>query len=159
MHTVVDNYLKRNKVSLNKLLNNLFNKKVKNITYLGNCKLRKMPEYKFNLLKYNIVLEDYSNHCIFIRLINDEKIEENLFCYWFFCEEYFGLSKKYYAPKANIVNVQKKNYEIKYNMQILNKQNKLWKSSYVDIINLKKYCEQKMPNTELINKSIFIAVI
>lgn len=163
MKTIIESYLEKNNISLNILLKNVFNLKIINVTFLGKCILKGMPEYNFGLLKYNVVLEDYSNYTIFIKLINKEKIEESLFCYWFFCEEYFGLKNRHYTSKANIINLKKNNYETQFSMEIFNKHNILWKKSFVDIIDLKKYCMNKSikKNNELnkINKSMLIAVI
>ena len=61
------NYFKNNNLSLKIMLKNIFNKQIIRITYLGNTKLKRVEEYKFNLLKFNIVLEDYSNYSVFIR--------------------------------------------------------------------------------------------
>ena len=165
MQYFINNNYKNRRIGLGKFLNNIFNIKVKNITYLGRCELHKMPEYKFNVFKYNIVLEDFSNYTIFVKVIDEEKIEENLFCYWFFCEEYYGIKKKQYISRASIINLAKESYETKYKMEILNKSNIVWKTSFVDIINLKDYYESISKNTyeknkHLFNgKALFIAVI
>ncbi|MBR0351220.1 MAG: hypothetical protein IJH76_05350 [Clostridia bacterium] len=156
---------KNGRIGLEKFLINIFKEKVKNITYLGRCELHKMPEYKFRLFKYNVVLEDFSNYTIFIKIIDDEKIEETLFCYWFFCEEYYGIKNKQYISKASIINLAKQSYETKYNMEILNKKNIVWKTSFVDIINLKEFYEKntmKNKNKEketFDGQSLFISVI
>lgn len=166
MQYEIGNYLKDSKIILNNLLTNLFNIRVRNVTFLDRCKLRKMPEYEYSLLKYNVVLEDYTNYTIFIRLIEKEKIEENLFCYWFFYEEYFGIIDKKYMPKANLINYKNKKYNTKYVMEILNIKNKIWKESVINIIDLKEYYRTNIVKIEKdevimndINKLLFIAII
>jgi len=156
------NYFKSHQLSLNKILAEIFNKKIKKITYLGNYRLNQMPEYRFSILKFNVVLEDYSNYTVFIRLINSYQLKESLFCYWFFCEENYSLNTKFYAPKANIVNYKLKKYEKRYEMQLLNKNKKIWKSSLVDIINIRKYCKLEGASTNKIlkiDKFLFIAIL
>lgn len=123
-----------------------------------------MPEYNFNILKFNIVLEDFSNYTIFIKIINPSQIKESLFCYWIFCDENYKLDTKFYVPKANIVNYNPKKYEKKYEMRLFKRNKKVWKSSFVDIINLKKYCKSKLKNIENKNISevdefLFIAIL
>lgn len=156
-------YFKNNNLSLKIMLKNIFNKNIIRITYLGNVKLRAMEEYKFNLLKFNIVLEDYSNYSIFIRLIEDYQIEENLFCYWLLCEENYSFNTKFYIPKANILNYKKDNCSTMYKLQLLSKNKKVWKSSFVEIINLDKYLKQKInkKRNSLVetNKFLFIAIL
>lgn len=158
------NYFKSHKLSLNKVLSNIFNQKIKRITYLGSCKLRKMPEYNFNIVKFNVVIEDFSNYTIFIRIINSCQIEESLFCYWIFCDENYSLDTKFYAPKANIINYNLQKYEKRYEMKLFKRNNKIWKSSFVDIINVKKYCKSKLKNIENAkmletNEYLFIAIL
>ena len=158
------NYFKNNKLSLNKILNSIFSQRILRITYLGINNLKKMPEYNFSLLKFNIVLEDYSNYSVFIKLINSHQVKESLFCYWFFCEENYSLNTKFYAPKANIINYRHKYYEKKFEVQLLYKNNKIWKSSFVDIINLKQYINKNLSNKNInnldeVNKFLFIAVL
>ncbi len=158
------NYFKNNKLSLNKILNSIFSQRILRITYLGINNLKKMPEYNFSLLKFNIVLEDYSNYSVFIKLINSHQVKESLFCYWFFCEENYSLNTKFYAPKANIINYRHKYYEKKFEVQLLYKNNKIWKSSFVDIINLEQYIKKNLSNKNInnldeVNKFLFIAVL
>ena len=158
------NYFLINELSLKKVLNSIFSQKIKNITYLGNSKLAKMPEYKFILLKFNIVLEDYSNYNVFLRLIEESKIEESLFCYWFFCEENFSFSTKFHAPKANIINYKNRNYEQKYKLQILSSNKEVIKSTYIDFINIDKYKKENLKSTkrnlsEKTNKFLFVAIL
>ena len=158
------NYFKVHKLSLKKILASIFNKKIIKITYLGNYKLNKMPEYRFNVLKFNVVLENYINYTAFIKLISLYKVKESLFCYWLFCEENYSLNTKFYVPKANIVNYKQKNYEKRYEMQLLRRNHKIWNRSLVDIINLKKYCKTNLKNLDYnifngINEFLFIAIL
>ena len=156
-------YFKNNNLSLKIMLKNIFNKKILRITYLGNTKLRRVEEYKFNLLKFNIVLEDYSNYSVFIRLIDDFQVEESLFCYWLLCEENYSFNTKFYIPKANILNYKSNSCSTRYKLQLLSKRKKIWKSSFVEIINLDKYLKQKIDkkrNSSVeTNKFLFIAIL
>ncbi|MBR3003161.1 MAG: hypothetical protein IKF38_06400 [Clostridia bacterium] len=157
-------YFEKNNLSLNKILNNLFNKKIKRMRYLGCNKLAKMPEYKFNLLKFNVILEDYSNYSVFIKIINEEQIEESLFCYWFFCEENYSFNTKFHAPKANIINYEKRSYERKYKLQILSDNPEIFKSTFIDFININQYKntnlkKRKRNSLEQTNKFLFVAIL
>ena len=78
------NYFRINNLSLNKILNGLFKKRIKRMTYLGVYELKQMPEYRFKLLKFNVILEDYNNYTVFVKLIDKYRVKESLFCYWFF---------------------------------------------------------------------------
>lgn len=158
------NYFRLNNLSLRKLINSLFKTEVKRITYLGVNELKKMPDYKFKLLKFNIVLENYKNYTVLIKLIDKCKIEENLFCYWFFCEENYSVNTKFFAPEANILNGNSNGYEKRFEFQLLNRKNEVWKSSFVDIINLKQYCRNNLSfkdseKLRKINKSLFIGIL
>lgn len=170
MKNIIESYLENNNVELKTLLETIFSKDIKNITFLGKCKLQKMPEYEFYLLKYNVVLEDFSNYTIFIRLTDENKIQENLFCYWYFCEEYYYLNNKHYISKANIINLDRINCKVQYSMEIFNKNNILWKKSIINIIDLDKFfykrdIEKNEEDTHMIKllktitKSLFIAII
>lgn len=158
---ILKKYFMMNNISLHKLLNNILNDEIKKITYLGNYNMQKMPEYRFNLLKFNVVLQDFSNCSIFIRIINKNKIEENLFCYWLFCEEYFKVSTQLYVPKADVINVKSKHYEKRYKYQLLGKNNKISKSSFIDIVDINNYLKANLSiyNGKNINEYLFIAVI
>lgn len=155
------NYFKINRLSLNKILNALFNFKIKRIRYLGNNLLNKMPEYNFNLLKFNVVLNDFTNYTIFVKLIDKCKIQESLFCFWFFCEEKYSYNTSFSVPKANIINYKSQKYEKKYELQFINKKNKIEKSSFVNIINLNEYVKEKInvDNKKEIEKYLFIGII
>ena len=133
--------IKNNKISLISILNCLFNKKVLKFTYLGMCKLNKMPEYDFNLYEFNVMLQDFSNYTIFIKKISKNTIKESLFCYWQFCEENYNMNAKFYLNKASLRNEVLNNnliYVHKYTMQLLSKNNKIWKASDINIVDLDK---------------------
>lgn len=151
----------KNKISLRRLLNGIFSNEIKRITYLGNCNIRKMPEYKFNLLKFNVALQDYSNYSAFIRIIDKCQIEESLFCYWLFCEEYFSINTRFYAPKASITSMKNEEYEKRYKLQLLNNKNEVYKSSLIDIVDIEEYCKNKLLslNSKNNNKYLFVAII
>ena len=154
-------YCKLNKLSLRRILNNLFNYKIKNIKYLGSNLLNKMPEYNFKLLKFNVVLNDYSNYTIYIKLIDECKIQESLFCYWFFCDENHSFNTRFSVPRANIINYKSQKYEKRYELQFINRDKKIWKCSFVDIINLNEYAKEKISlrYKKEIKKYLFIGII
>ena len=147
------NYFKMNNLSLNKIINSLFVPNIKRITYLGSIKLKKLPEYNFRLLKFNVILENFCNYIVYVKLINNYQVEESLFCYWLFCEENHILYTKSHNSKVNIINCNSKYYEKKYELQLLASDNKIWKNSHIDIIDLNKYSNNK------INKNLFIAIL
>ncbi len=129
------------KTKIIKILNNIFDKKVYRFTYLGICKLNKMPEYNFWVYEFNVMLEDFSNYTVYIRKFSNVKVEENLFCYWQFCEENYNLNCNFYLNKANLQNEYlkyPKDYIQKYSLQLLSKNNKIWKASDINIIDLYK---------------------
>lgn len=135
------NFIKNNKIWLISILNCLFNKKVLKFTYLGMCKLNKMPEYDFNLYEFNVMLQDFSNYTIFIKKISKNKIKETLFCYWQFCEESYNMQGNFYLLKASLKNEvfnSNLDYVHKYTLQLLSKNNKIWKASDINIVDLNK---------------------
>lgn len=152
------NYFRINNLSLNKILNGLFKKRIKRMTYLGVYELKQMPEYRFKLLKFNVILEDYNNYTVFVKLIDKYRVKESLFCYWFFCEQNYSINTKFFAPKTSVLNEKNKSYEIKYEFQLLKKNNKIWKSSFVDIINLNQYSIE-INNINGIKKCLFVGVL
>ena len=141
---LIKNLLYKN-IDVAKILDPLFNKNVYKITYLGKCKLNKMPEYNFFLHEFNVMLNDFSNYTVFIKKFSKNQLEENLFCYWQFCEENFNSHGKFYLNKANIQNNYEKNRNnsYKYSLQLLSKNNKIWKASDINIIEIPEKKEQK----------------
>ena len=137
-------------LSLREVLSNQFSRKISRITYLGNCKIDAIPEYKYVILKFNIVLDNYSNYTVFIKIINAYNIEESLFCYWLFCEKNYNLRTQYYTPKANIVNYKQNCTDQKFEMQLFGKDNKIWKTSIISVTNLNNYIKDKF---------LFIAIL
>lgn len=151
-------YFQRKHISLKKILEGSFEKSKIKIRYLGDMILNEVPEYDFHLLKFNVLFEDYSNINLYIRLIDKNKIDENLFCYWLFCEKYLP-TKTSTEMKTSIINCDSKKYESKYKLQFINGNKKLNKFSIVNIINLNKYCKIKdytIYNVKF-NKLLFIA--
>ena len=147
-----------NQLSLYEILNSLFNKNIIKIRYLGYNQLKSVKEYKFFLLKFNVLLENYSNYTIFIKLINENQVEESLFCYGLFCQEKYNNRTKNSIPKANIINYNKNNYEKRYQFQLLKKDNKIWEKSFIDIININEY-NKKRNKLVKTNKFLFVAVL
>ena len=143
-------FFKKYNLYLNKVLSNQFKRKINRITYLGNCRINAIPEYKYILLKFNIVLDNFSNHTVFIRIIKDYQIEESLFCYWLFCEKNYNLRTQYYTPKANIVNYKRDYTDKKFEMQLFGTNNKVWKTSVINITNL---------NDRINDNFLFIAIL
>jgi len=141
---LIKNLLYEN-VNITEFLNQIFNKKVYRFTYLGKCKLNKMPEYNFVLTEFNVMLDDFTNYTVFLKKFSKNKLEENLFCYWQFCEENFNLHGNFYLKKANIqnINYEKYNNNYKYTLQLLSKNNKIWKASDINIIELHQNKVQK----------------
>ena len=133
--------IKINKNQFVNLFNEVFNKKVLKFTYLGKCRLNKLLEYNFVLYEFNVVLEDFTNFTVFIKTIKGDDIEQSLFCYWQFCEENYNMHGKFYLNKASIKNDilnQHPNCVQKYTLELLSKNNKIWKASDIDIVDLEK---------------------
>lgn len=133
--------IKNKKIKIISILNCLFNKKVLRFTYLGICRLNKMPEYNFNLYEFNVMLQDFSNYTVFIKKISKESIKENLFCYWQFCEENYNMHGNFYLHKASLRNEILNNnleYVHKYTLQLLSKNKKIWKASDINIVDTDK---------------------
>lgn len=139
--------IKINKNQFINLFNKVFNKKVLKFTYLGKCRLNKMLEYNFVLYEFNVMLEDFTNYTVFIKTITGDDIKQSLFCYWQFCEENYNIHGKFYLNKASIksdnIN-QHPNCVQKYTLQLLSKNNKIWKASDIDIIDLNKLKDENI---------------
>lgn len=139
--------IKINKNQLINLFNKVFNKKVLKFTYLGKCRLNKMLEYNFVLYEFNVMLEDFTNYTVFIKTITGDDIKQSLFCYWQFCEENYNIHGKFYLNKASIKNDninQHPNCVQKYTLELLSKNNKIWKASDIDIIDLNKLKDENI---------------
>lgn len=152
-------YFKNNHLSLKKILCCIFEKEIIRIKYLRTLYLKHVPEYNFSMLKFNIVFKDYSNCNIYIRMINKEKIDENLFCYWLFCENNFGMKANFSNSRASIINCTSQKYETKYKLQVLKAFDNTCKDSIVDIIDLNTYSKEKLISEydSNIQKNLFIA--
>ena len=136
---IKDNF--NNKLKITDVFNNLFSKKIYKYRYLGICKLKKMPEYNFKLSIFNVMLEDYTNYTVFIKRISKQQIEETLFCYWLFCEKNYNTKGNFYLQKARLKSekvIQNNDYIQKYILNLLSKNNKIWKASNIYIVDLKK---------------------
>lgn len=139
--------IKINKNQFINLFNKVFNKKVLKFTYLGKCRLNKMLEYNFVLYEFNVMLEDFTNYTVFIKTITGDDIKQSLFCYWQFCEENYNIHGKFYLNKASIKNDninQHTNCVQKYTLELLSKNNKIWKASDIDIIDLNKLKDENI---------------
>ncbi|MBR0491740.1 MAG: hypothetical protein IJJ82_06845 [Clostridia bacterium] len=146
--------IKIDKNQLKKIFNKLFNKKVLKFTYLGKCRLNKMMEYNFVLYEFNVMLEDFTNYTVFIKTITGDDVKQSLFCYWQFCEENYNIHGKFYLNKASIKSEninQYPNCVQKYTLQLLSKNNKIWKASDIDIIDLKKLKEEMKDEKQMKN--------
>lgn len=152
-------YFKVHQLSLKKVFSKLFNKKIKKITYLGKSRLKKIKEYEFSVLKFNIVLEKYYNYTVFIKLIDYFEIEKSLYCYWFFYEENYGINKELSIKRANITNQKSDYYEKRFELQLFQKNKMIRKKSLIDIISVGKYCKLYLKNSEDVNDLLFIAII
>lgn len=141
------------KINIIEIINNIFDKKVYKFTYLGKCKLNKMPEYDFCLYEFNAMLNDFSNYTVYIKGFSRSMLEETLFCYWQFCEENYNVHGNFYLHKANLKIKslkENKNNNQKYSLQLLSKNNKIWKASDINIVELKKIKELK--NAKMYNR-------
>lgn len=139
--------IKINKNQFINLFNKVFNKKVLKFTYLGKCRLNKMLEYNFVLYEFNVMLEDFTNYTVFIKTITGDDIKQSLFCYWQFCEENYNIHGKFYLNKASIKNDninQHPNCVQKYTLELLSKNDKIWKASDIDIIDLNKLKDENI---------------
>lgn len=153
-----------NDLSLKRLLETLFKQNIRKLTYLGNSRLNKMPEYEFCLLIFNVIFEDCSNYCVYIKIANEDQVEESLFCYWLFCEEKFKLNMQFCTPENNIVICKNRYYETKYELRILDKNKKYYRNTLVDFIDIYKYKisnlkQIKRNSLEQTNKFLFVAIM
>lgn len=164
------NYLEFNNISLKNLLEEIINKKIYDIEYIGLEELNQIPEYKFELLKLNIFAQNDKKYNVFLKLINKYKINETIFCYWYFCEKKYCIDNsnlnRYCNKKANIIKYKNVLYKKKFNIQLLNKNNKIWRNTDIHLIELEKYiqnkCRQKQVNSRTISnldEILFVGII
>lgn len=164
---------KKNTLAIKNILQNTLNCKIKEIKFKGIERLKKISEYNFKLMKVEVVLETNIKREIYLKIINKEKVQETIFCYWYFCEEKNLTNKvkngKYYNKKATITEYKSKyyNYKKKFNIKFLNKNYKICKSSNIYFLDLDKYIlrfnENKKgrfwDNFNIEKKMIFIGII
>ena len=141
------NRLQNNYAKIKEILENLFNEQIRKMEKPKLQKLEQIPEYKFKLIKISITLKSNKKFDVFLKLTNGNKINETIFCYWYFCEE------KY---KFNINDKKGKAEE-----EILNKNNKICKNSNVYFLELKNSKKKKAKSIKMQKKEniLFIGVI
>lgn len=170
MQNKIVEYLKTNNITIKHILEEIFNKKIYDIEFSGIEELNKIPEYQFKLVKINVLLENKRKYNVFLKFISKYKMNETIFCYWYFCEEKYKENKckqkKYYNKKANIIEYKNTYCGKMVDIQLLNREKKIWKNSETHFIELEKYiqnkCKRKQTTSKSINKSeeiLFIGII
>lgn len=159
----------KNRLIIKKILEDILNQKIIKIDFLGLRSLKQIPEYNFNLSKVEVMLENNTKHDVYLKNINKNKTQETIFCYWYFCEENYGVKAnkkgKYYAKKAMITEYRNQYDRKKYNIKFLGKQYKMHKSSNLYFINMQKYIyefygkEIVLKNKPIADEILFIGIV
>lgn len=156
---------------INKILEDILKQKIRKLNFLGLKSLKQIPEYNFNLSKIEVIIENNRKYDVYLKNINKSKIQETIFCYWYFCEENYKIKtnkkEKYYAKKATITEYKNQYDRKKYNIKFLGKQYKIHKSSNLYFINIKKYIgnflgKEKdiiLKNKQIEDKILFIGIV
>ena len=162
------NRLQNNYAKIKEILENLFNEQIRKMEKPKLQKLEQIPEYKFKLIKISITLKSNKKFDVFLKLTNENKINETIFCYWYFCEEKYKFNineNSKYNKKANIKWNQNFNNlndsKGKAEVEILNKNNKICKNSNVYFLELKNSKKEKAKSIKMQKKEniLFIGVI
>lgn len=72
----------RNKKIIINLLSDILNLNINDFYGTTIEKFEDISEYKFSLIKLHVILSNKDNLDIHLRIIDREKIKENIFCYW-----------------------------------------------------------------------------
>jgi hypothetical protein len=114
---------------------------IKDFEYTNLKNMETLEEYKFSMLKLEVILKDKTKLDLYIKLIRKDKIKESIFCYW--CLLYNEKFKEYKESEfTTIINkvkiIETESEECKHTVFLNIKENKWGILEYVSDIHLVK---------------------
>ena len=152
--------LNLNKKIFMELLSNILNLEIKGFKEITIEKFEDISEYEFSLIKVNVLLLNNIKTDIHLKIVNRNKVKENIFCYWsLIYEKELKKKKKKYkkmplVSKVTITDIGKERYKSSVLLEVQeNREHILEYGAEIHFVDILKYFN----NTELnFNKFTFL---
>lgn len=152
--------LNLNKRIFIELLSNILNLEIKCFKEITIEKFEDISEYEFSLIKVNVVLLNNIKTDVHLKIVNRNKVKENIFCYWSLIYEKELKKKKKknkkmpLVSKVTITDIGKERYKSSVLLEVQeNREHILEYGAEIHFVDIVKYCN----NAELnFNKFTFL---
>lgn len=152
--------LNLNKKIFMELLSNILNLEIKEFKEITIEKFEDISEYEFSLIKVNVLLLNNIKTDIHLKIVNRNKVKENIFCYWSLIYEKElkkkkrKSKKKPLVSKVTITDIGKERYKSSVLLEVQeNREHILEYGAEIHFVDILKYFN----NTELnFNKFTFL---
>ncbi len=152
--------LNLNKKIFMELLSNILNLEIKGFKEITIEKFEDISEYEFSLIKVNVLLLNNIKTDIHLKIVNRNKVKENIFCYWSLIYEKELKKKKKknkkmpLVSKVTITDIGKERYKSSVLLEVQeNREHILEYGAEIHFVDILKYFN----NTELnFNKFTFL---
>ena len=152
--------LNLNKKIFMELLSNILNLEIKEFKEITIEKFEDISEYEFSLIKVNVLLLNNIMTDIHLKIVNRNKVKENIFCYWSLIYEKELKKKKRKSKKmplvskVTITDIGKERYKSSVLLEVQeNREHILEYGAEIHFVDILKYFN----NTELnFNKFTFL---
>ncbi len=152
--------LNLNKKIFMELLSNILNLEIKEFKEITIEKFEDISEYEFSLIKVNVLLLNNIKTDIHLKIVNRNKVKENIFCYWSLIYEKELKKKKRKSKKmplvskVTITDIGKERYKSSVLLEVQeNREHILEYGAEIHFVDILKYFN----NTELnFNKFTFL---
>lgn len=136
---------------------------IKDFEFTNLKNMETLEEYKFSMLKLEVILKNKTKHDVYIKLIRKDKIKESIFCYW--CLLYDEKFREYKESEfTTIINkvkiIETESEECKHTVSLNIKENKwgiLEYGSDIHLVKLRKYLEEETNNTNVLKWNKYLA--
>lgn len=141
-----------NKKIFIELLSKILNLEIKDFYNISIEKFKDISEYEFSLVKINIILRNNIRTVIHLKIVNKDKVKENIFCYWSLIYEN-ELRKKIkknkkglLVNKVTITDIDKERYNSSVLLEMQDNPNNILKyGAEVHFVNVPQYTNNKYP--------------
>ena len=153
---------KRNKRLIIDFLSEILNLSIKDFYSITVEKFKDICEYEFSLIRIHGILLDNNKVDVYLRVINREKVKENIFCYWSLIyekelEKRKGRNKKVpLVSKVTISDIEKERYKSSVLLEIQDNPNHILEYGselhFVDVIKYINKDQKKYKKFGLLEK-------